>query len=235
MSGSQDALERLAAVLESRRGGDPAVSYVARLFAKAPDAILKKIGEEATETVMAAKDGDPAKRRLRDCRSVVPLPGDAGPLRPAAGVMSSPNSNAAKGFPGLPRRAPKPAEADHEHACPTASSAASPVARLRRARSTKTTRLMAFHDIQPIAPVHFLVIPKIHVDNLYDGDLQHQQVLGRMLGITGQLAAAQGLRPTAFGSSINNGTGWAGRRCIIFTSTFSVGRQPLGSGMPRRQ
>ena len=61
MSGSQDALERLAAVLESRRGGDPDTSYVARLFARAPDAILKKIGEEATETVMAAKDGDRAR------------------------------------------------------------------------------------------------------------------------------------------------------------------------------
>ena len=61
MTGSQDALERLAAVLESRRGGDPEKSYVARLFAKGPDAILKKIGEEATETVMAAKDGDPRR------------------------------------------------------------------------------------------------------------------------------------------------------------------------------
>ncbi|HQD85203.1 MAG TPA: phosphoribosyl-ATP diphosphatase, partial [Quisquiliibacterium sp.] len=61
MSGSQDALERLAAVLESRRGGDPDASYVARLFARAPDAILKKIGEEATETVMADKDGDRAR------------------------------------------------------------------------------------------------------------------------------------------------------------------------------
>jgi len=48
----------LAAVIESRRGGDPDKSYVARLFAKGLDAILKKIGEEATETVMAAKDGD---------------------------------------------------------------------------------------------------------------------------------------------------------------------------------
>ena len=53
-----DTLARLAAVIELRRGGDPASSYVARLFAKGPDAILKKIGEEATETVMAAKDGD---------------------------------------------------------------------------------------------------------------------------------------------------------------------------------
>jgi phosphoribosyl-ATP pyrophosphohydrolase len=58
---SSDTLARLAAVIESRRGGDPDKSYVARLFAKGPDAILKKIGEEATETVMAAKDGDRAR------------------------------------------------------------------------------------------------------------------------------------------------------------------------------
>ena len=56
-----DTLARLAAVIEARRGGDPDKSYVARLFAKGPDAILKKIGEEATEIVMAAKDGDRAR------------------------------------------------------------------------------------------------------------------------------------------------------------------------------
>lgn len=55
---SNDTLARLAAVIASRRGGDPDKSYVARLFAKGPDAILKKVGEEATEVVMAAKDGD---------------------------------------------------------------------------------------------------------------------------------------------------------------------------------
>ena len=56
-----DALDRLAAVIESRlpaRGGDPETSYVARLLHKGPDAFLKKIGEEATEVVMAAKDAD---------------------------------------------------------------------------------------------------------------------------------------------------------------------------------
>lgn len=53
-----DVLQRLAEVIESRRGGDPEKSYVARLFTKGEDALLKKIGEEATETVMAAKDGD---------------------------------------------------------------------------------------------------------------------------------------------------------------------------------
>jgi len=54
-----DALQHLAAVIESRKvanGGDPETSYVARLLHKGPDAVLKKIGEEATETVMAAKD-----------------------------------------------------------------------------------------------------------------------------------------------------------------------------------
>ena len=45
-------------VKDSRKGGDPKVSYVAKLFSKAPDAALKKVGEEATEVVMAAKDGD---------------------------------------------------------------------------------------------------------------------------------------------------------------------------------
>lgn len=56
-----DALDRLAATIESRlpgRGGDPEKSYVARLLHKGPDAFLKKIGEEATEVVMAAKDAD---------------------------------------------------------------------------------------------------------------------------------------------------------------------------------
>ncbi|MBC7705878.1 MAG: phosphoribosyl-ATP diphosphatase [Rhodoferax sp.] len=58
---SRDALERLAAVIESRKathGGDPDKSYVARLLQRGPDAFLKKIGEEATEVVMASKDLD---------------------------------------------------------------------------------------------------------------------------------------------------------------------------------
>jgi len=65
---SNDSLARLAAIIESRKqanGGDPDTSYVARLLHRGPDAFLKKIGEEATEAVMAAKDaehgGDPQK------------------------------------------------------------------------------------------------------------------------------------------------------------------------------
>ena len=58
---TNDSLQRLAQIIESRKvvnGGDPEKSYVARLLHKGPDAFLKKIGEEATETVMAAKDLD---------------------------------------------------------------------------------------------------------------------------------------------------------------------------------
>ena len=58
---TQDILARVADTLETRlpaRGGNPETSYVAKLLHKGPDAFLKKIGEEATEVVMAAKDAD---------------------------------------------------------------------------------------------------------------------------------------------------------------------------------
>jgi len=58
---TQDTLSALAAVLEARKEADADSSYVAKLYHKGTDAILKKIGEEATEVVMAAKDGEPDK------------------------------------------------------------------------------------------------------------------------------------------------------------------------------
>ena len=61
VTGNDDILARLAGVVEARKSGDPDKSYVARLFHKGNDAILKKIGEEATEVVMACKDGAPAQ------------------------------------------------------------------------------------------------------------------------------------------------------------------------------
>jgi len=65
----KDILERIADTIKQRKGGDPGKSYVARLFAQGDDAILKKIGEEATETVLAAKSGD----RLHLVREVTDL------------------------------------------------------------------------------------------------------------------------------------------------------------------
>ena len=64
-----DILERIAAAIEERKSADPQKSYVAKLFAQGDDAMLKKIGEEATETVLAAKSGD----RLHLVREVTDL------------------------------------------------------------------------------------------------------------------------------------------------------------------
>jgi phosphoribosyl-ATP pyrophosphohydrolase len=55
---SDDILQRLTKTLEARKGAEPSTSYVAKLFGKGEDAILKKIGEEATEVLLAAKGGD---------------------------------------------------------------------------------------------------------------------------------------------------------------------------------
>jgi len=64
-----DVLARLADTIEKRRGADPSASYVAALFARGDDAILRKIGEEATEAVIAGKDGD----KIRICAEVADL------------------------------------------------------------------------------------------------------------------------------------------------------------------
>ena len=67
--GQAETLERIAAAINERKGGDPEKSYVATLFAKGDDAMLKKIGEEATEVVLAAKSGE----RLHLVREVTDL------------------------------------------------------------------------------------------------------------------------------------------------------------------
>ena len=61
MSASGETFDRLAALIVERRTADPATSYVARLVGKGGDQVLKKVGEEATELVMACKDADPAR------------------------------------------------------------------------------------------------------------------------------------------------------------------------------
>ena len=98
-------LARIAATIEARRkGADPAESYVASLFAKGDDAILKKIGEEATETVMAAKDGETSGSPPKSptCGSIASCCSRAtGWARPTCW----PSSRDAKGRPATPRKA----------------------------------------------------------------------------------------------------------------------------------
>jgi phosphoribosyl-ATP pyrophosphohydrolase len=73
MTTSNDSLAQLAQVIESRKAGDPDSSYVARLLRQGPDAILKKVGEEAGEVIMAAKDAQHGGDRERIVSEVADL------------------------------------------------------------------------------------------------------------------------------------------------------------------
>jgi len=73
VNNSTDSLAQLGAVIESRKAGDPDQSYVARLLKMGPDAILKKIGEEAGEVIMAAKDAQYGGDRQRIVSEVADL------------------------------------------------------------------------------------------------------------------------------------------------------------------
>jgi histidine triad (HIT) family protein len=89
--------------------------------------------------------------------------------------------------------------------------------------------ILAFHDINPSAPVHFLIIPRLHLENLYDADLRHQAVLGKMLGMAGQLAREQGLTD-GFRTIINNGR--VGRQEVYHLHMHVLGGpDPLRSGL----
>lgn len=89
--------------------------------------------------------------------------------------------------------------------------------------------ILAFFDINPSAPVHILVIPKVHVDNLYDGDMAHQQMLGRLMGKMGEIARSQGCND-GFRVVINNGR--VGRQEVYHLHAHLMsGPEPLRSGM----
>ena len=91
---------------------------------------------------------------------------------------------------------------------------------------------IAFHDISPAAPVHFLMVPRLHVENLYDADLTHQALLGKLLGMAGRLAREQGCHD-GFRVVINNGR--VGRQEVYHLHIHVMGgSEPLGSGMPRQ-
>ncbi|MGB7180913.1 MAG: histidine triad nucleotide-binding protein [Burkholderiaceae bacterium] len=93
--------------------------------------------------------------------------------------------------------------------------------------------ILAFHDINPSAPVHFLIIPKTHVVNLYDADMACQAMLGKVLGMAGQLAREQGC-DNGFRIVINNGV--VGRQEVYHLHAHVMGGpEPLRSGMNRAQ
>ncbi|MEW6165301.1 MAG: histidine triad nucleotide-binding protein [Pseudomonadota bacterium] len=93
--------------------------------------------------------------------------------------------------------------------------------------------ILAFHDINPQAPVHFMVIPKQHVDSLAQADASHAAMLGKLFSRLGELACGQGLTD-GFRTIIN--TGRVGRQEVYHLHVHIVGGpEPLGSMLPRKQ
>ena len=87
--------------------------------------------------------------------------------------------------------------------------------------------LFAFHDINPATPVHFMIIPKLHLPSLVEVQPEHQALLGRMLGVAARLAREQGLTD-GFRSVIN--TGRIGRQEVYHLHLHILGGpQPLGT------
>ena len=91
--------------------------------------------------------------------------------------------------------------------------------------------IFAFHDIHPIAPVHFMIIPKQHIASLNDVDASHQAVLGAIFAKAGELARSQGLT-NGFRTVIN--TGKIGRQEVYHLHVHILGGpEPLGSMLPK--
>jgi histidine triad (HIT) family protein len=92
--------------------------------------------------------------------------------------------------------------------------------------------ILAFHDIHPIAPVHFLIIPKLHVASLYDCDLRHQAVLGKIMALSGRLAQEQGAHD-GFRTIVN--TGRVGRQEVYHVHVHIIGGPDVLPGMNVRK
>jgi histidine triad (HIT) family protein len=91
--------------------------------------------------------------------------------------------------------------------------------------------ILAFHDVRPQAPVHFLMIPKTHVATLYETDMSHQQALGKMLVLAGALARKEGAGD-GFRTIIN--TGRVGHQEVYHVHMHVLGgAQPLGPMLQR--
>jgi len=93
--------------------------------------------------------------------------------------------------------------------------------------------VMAFHDIRPQAPVHFLLVPKAHVVSLYEAGPAHQAALGKMLTLAGRLAREAGATD-GFRAIINNGR--VGHQEVYHVHMHVLGGpEPLGPMLSRRQ
>jgi histidine triad (HIT) family protein len=93
--------------------------------------------------------------------------------------------------------------------------------------------VLAFHDIRPLAPVHFMIIPKAHVATLYEAGMDHHRALGKMLALAGELARKEGASD-GFRTIIN--TGRVGNQEVYHLHMHVIGGpDPLGPMIQRRK
>jgi histidine triad (HIT) family protein len=93
--------------------------------------------------------------------------------------------------------------------------------------------VLAFHDIRPLAPVHFMIIPKAHVATLYEAGMDHHRALGKMLALAGELARKEGAND-GFRTIIN--TGRVGNQEVYHLHMHVIGGpDPLGPMIQRRK
>ena len=91
--------------------------------------------------------------------------------------------------------------------------------------------ILAFHDIRPVAPVHFMVIPKLHIASLVEVNLDHQMLLGKMLALASKLAIEQGCND-GWRTVIN--TGRVGRQEVYHLHIHIIGGREILPGMVKR-
>ncbi len=90
--------------------------------------------------------------------------------------------------------------------------------------------ILGFHDIHPLAPTHFMLIPKRHISSLSEATMEDAPVLGRMLALTGRLAREQG-SPDGFRTIVNSGR--IGRQDVMHVHVHVLGGPtPLGRMLP---
>jgi phosphoribosyl-ATP pyrophosphohydrolase len=207
------ALAHLADVVDQRRDAfrageaDPKTSYTALLFSKGDDGILKKIGEEATEAVMAAKDARNSNLAPEQQKLLVGEMADLWfhclialsqfGLRPEDVIAELGHR---LGTSGIEEKAAR--KAANCLFCKISQGL------IPSQKVYEDEEIYAFKDINPAAPIHFLMIPKKHIPMLESAEVIDAPLLGRMMELAPHLAKQQGCRPGKDGGFrlvVNNG------------------------------
>jgi histidine triad (HIT) family protein len=184
---ANEILDRLSETLASRRNANPETSYTAKLLAGAPDSILKKIGEESAELIMAVKDGDRAQIAHESADLVYHLL----TLLISCGMSLDDVARELalrEGISGIAEKESRGVKIDADGClfCRIVKG------EIPSQRVYEDEEIYAFKDIHPIRPVHVLVIPKRHIASLADARETDRAVLGRILNVANRLAVENG-------------------------------------------